>query len=1044
MKHPNRTRPLVHTLRACALAALVTAHAFAAEPVKRTYDLPAGDAASSLGRFSAVSGCETLFAAEAVRGVKTAAVSGELTPEQAITAMLAGTGLVAAIDEKTGAFAIRRDSIPNSQRVDGIAKSVHPAKANEGEITPAKMGRNTHPVKAQDKEVVLDRMEVTGSRIHSLVGSAGYNPMLSFSRQDIEHAGVTTIGELSRLIPQAYSSGSYDGMGFGGQQTGTSTTSDGSTASATSTGRSTFNLRGLGTQNTLVLVNGRRIARNGVIRGNDASDLSGIPVASIERVEVLVGGASAIYGSDAVGGVINIILRRNFSGGELVTSYENTFSSDTAARTATLTYGITRDKLELQISATGQDRNAFAAVDRTFSATDDWTTLGGTSSLSDVGVSFAAGGFATGAGIIQAVSGNLPGRTSPYAVIPDGAGTTALPASAYASVTGNSFGVPAYTGDRAKYVNLIAPQESVSTSVRGTYRLSPRHDLYFEGRYSHAETKIEGLPVNYRNYMEVPADYPGNPFGVDVILNKTFWELGSIAGQKTAIDSNAALTAGLRGSLPFGDWRYDAGIDWTQAYLADEDAYGVTLNQSRYDALIASRSLVLFYDSRTQSPNDLNVLRSLLEEAGASERNTTGSVTASADGSVWDLPAGPIKLAFGGEYRTERANTWQAIPDSSAVNLSLLGKFNRDTEAVFAETRVPLLSERQAVPLIHSLDLSLAARYDTYSDMGGHTSPGYGIIYRPEKWLILRGSRNNAFRAPGLQQLYRPVTSSTTTVSSSANVIDHQRGDTRVAAGTYTTTIGGNLGLKPEKSTSDSIGLVLESPFALLKGLSFSVDYQLLDYTDRLQTLTLQQTFDYFPERVTRGANLPTDPTGWAGVPTKIDTRTANIAKLEVEAIDYQISYRRATRWGSFDASLAMTDYIKYLARSVPTATPTNSIFQYPTRVTWQTHWTKGPYGFGVSGFYQEKQYRTITRTTLRWDSAIEWNTQVSYDFDRRRAAAERSDTPVKRWLLAGTKLSLTINNVLDREPPHAQGQAGFGVTDPRMARYILSLRKSF
>ena len=1000
------------------------AAALAADQAKRTYNVPAGEATVALRQFSETSGKEVLFAAETLRDVRTPALLGDFTPQEAVGALLKGTGLVAIQDTKTGAFAVRREESPNVPRAAQPVRSVRPERV-------------------EDREVVLDKMEVTGTRIRGLVGEANISPVLSITRQEIERAGVTSIGELSRLIPQAYSQGSYDGIGFGGQQTGVTLTSDGSTIGATNVSRSTFNLRGLGTQNTLVLINGRRIAKTGVLNGNDASDLTGIPVSSIERVEVLVGGASAIYGSDAVGGVINLILRRNYSGGELALSYENTLSSDTGGRTATLSYGVTKDKLELQVSMNAQDRNAFAAVDRTFSSTDDWATLGGTTSiLTDIGSSFAGGGFATGAGILQSASGgNLPGRTTPFAIIPNNAGTAILPASDYASVAGNVFGVPAYTGDRAKYVNLIAPQRARGASVRANYRLTPHHDFYFETRYSETKTEIEGMPVTYRNAMVAPANYPGNPFGVDVILNKTFWELGPISGSRTAFTANTAIAAGLRGDLALGEWRYDVGFDWNRGELADENSNDGTLNRPLFNTLIASRSLALFYDSRTQRPNDLNVLRSLLQVNNRSEKNTNNNFTASADGSLWDLPAGALRLAVGGEFRAEKASLSQDVPTSN----TLRGDFQRDVGAAYAEIRAPIFSDKQQIPLVHSLAISTAARYDSYSDIGGAVSPGYGIIWQPVKGTILRASRNHSFRAPGLQALYRPVTAGTARITSLAtSPLDPQRGNTPMPLVTYDTVLGGNLDLKPEKSISDSVGIVIELPGKLFKGFSASADYQVLDYTNRLQVLNLQQLFTYFPQRITRGANLPGDQAGWAGVPTKIDTRAANIANLEVQAIDYQLSYRRNTAWGTIDARMALTDYQKYLAKSVPNAAPTNTLFLYPSRLSWQTYWNKGPYGFGVSGFYQEKQYRNLTYTAVRYASALEWNTQFSYDFDRRTAAPASAKFPAKQWFLAGTKLSLTINNVFDREPPHVEGQAGFAITDPRMARYILSLRKSF
>ncbi|MCX6933700.1 MAG: TonB-dependent receptor plug domain-containing protein, partial [Verrucomicrobia bacterium] len=150
------------------------------------------------------------------------------------------------------------------------------------------------PAEKKEGTVSIDAVEVTGSRIRGLLGEADFSPVISFSRQEIEQTGLTNMGEISRLIPQAFSQGSYDGIGFGGQAQGQSTVSDGSTASVL-TQRTNVNLRGLGAASTLILVNGRRVARSGNIRGSDGYDLTGIPVASIERVEILTDGASAIY-----------------------------------------------------------------------------------------------------------------------------------------------------------------------------------------------------------------------------------------------------------------------------------------------------------------------------------------------------------------------------------------------------------------------------------------------------------------------------------------------------------------------------------------------------------------------------------------------------------------------------------------------------------------------------------------------------------------------------------------------------------------------------
>jgi iron complex outermembrane recepter protein len=1031
----NRT---LSVFRALALGALLLV-SLRADETRKSYDLPAGDAAATLKQFAEISGRETLFAAEVVRGVKTHPVKGSLTAQEALDAMLTDTGLIASPDVKTGAFSVRRgDPGPNAPRADQTA-SVRP-----GQVT-----------KTNDGTVEMGEYEVTGSRIRGLLGEADFSPMVRFERREIEQLGISSMGELSRLIPQAFSQGSYEGVGFGGQQQGTSTTSDGSIASVLSQ-RTNINLRGLGAANTLVLINGRRMARSGNIRGSEGYDLTGIPVAAIERVEVVTDGSSAIYGSDAVGGVINIILRKNFSGTEATLSYENTFDTDTAVINAAITHGITRGPLSLTLTATYQKRNAFAAVDRPFSATDDWVQLGGTTGFAtSVASAWNAGGFITGAGIVRAISGNLPGRTSPFALIPDGANGALRPASDYITVTptivGNFQLLPAYTGDRAKYVNLISPQFTRTIGVRGTYDLRPNLQLHYDAGYNETRTHIEGMPVNFRNSIgiasalsgavTVPADYPGNPFGVPVNLLKTFWELPTdLQGQKFTTNSNLNFAGSLQGR--FGaDWRYDAGVSWNRSELKNENAVDPVLEAGPYNAAIAARSLVLFYDSRAHSPNDLNLLRSMLRPGNARDATDTVVWSVSTDGSLpwFTLPAGAVRMAFGAEHTTENIKTAQSVPDNPLINLSLLGDFERTLTSAYAETRIPLLGREQGVPLVNRFDATAAIRYDEYSDVGGDNSPRYGLQWRPVSWLLFRGTRNHAFRAPSVQALYRPVTNSTN--SNPSGFVDPVRNE--LVTGTVTTRIGGNINLKPERSTSDNLGVVLDAPGRWLKGLSFSVDLIEITYKDKISSFgSLQEIATLAPDRLIRDATGPQP-----GRVTGIDTRSVNLAKDELEVVDYAVQYRRSTSWGHFSARAGLTDYRKVQSIRIAGAAPVTSLHLRPTRMSWQAYWNKGPYGAGVSGFYQDKIWTSAARTTLTFASAIEWNTQFAYDFgwkDAELASVIDNRGPWRQRLLSGTKVSLNVNNILDREPPHRQGNAGFGVTDPRMARYTLTLRKQF
>lgn len=1024
----------------CAALAAPALHAQTA----KEFNLQTQDAASGLRTLALQGDFQVFFPAALVEGRKINSVQGRYTARDALERALRGTGLNCR-EAGDGTFIVQREgAAPADGGNTAAAKQERGASAQGREQTRQLRlvemsngaGASTADAKAQSVDTPEEStIEVTGSRIRGLLGESDFTPMLTFTRADIEHAGVTSIGELGRLIPQAYSQGSYDGIGFGGQTGGLTPTGDGSTAASLYTSRSTFNLRGLGTQNTLVLIDGRRMPTSGVTRGNDANDLAAIPVSSIERIEVLTDGASAIYGSDAVGGVINIILRKNYAGTEANVTYENTFDSDSAVRTMTLSHSTSIGKLSLSASGTYQDRNAFAARDRYFTATDNWNDLGANDPLYDLTSSIAFGGNTTGAGIVQSADfDNLPGRDSPYAVIPTGANGALRPAADYVSVQGDDFGVPSYADDRAKYVNIISPQRNRGASVRMSYDFGPRAQWFADARYSDSLTAIEGLPVSYQNYLFVPADYPGNPFGTDVFLHKTFWELGNIQGSKQAKSSSLAGGTGLRGEFG-GDWRYQAGFDWGRSVLRDAHAYDPMLVADAYDEAIANEELVLFYDSRTQAPNDLNLLRSLLSPANTLDQNINMTWAATADGPVFTLPAGRVRLAAGAEHRRESAQTMQSQPEPSNVNQSLLGNFDRNVDSAYAEALVPLVAPARSLPLVHRLDATAAVRYDRYSDVGGDYSPRFGIQWRPASWLLLRGTRNDSFRAPDLQSLYRPITTYNYRVRPTDRLFDAARNE--FFSGFIQRSLGGNLDLKPERATSTNVGIVLEPPFAFLDGLSLSVDFLRLEYEDRIGQATLQTILDFFPERVRRGANLPGDAPGIPGRISGIDTRSFNIARTDIRSVDYQIKYVRSTAMGHFDIRGAATVYDRYVSRPLPAAPLADTGFRYPTRYTAQAYWNRGPLGLGISGFMQEHEFSDEERASILYATAVEWNAHMSYDFGRGMGGWAGN-------LLSDMRLSLTVFNVFDREPPHQAGNAGFAITDPRMRRYTVSLTKTF
>jgi outer membrane receptor protein involved in Fe transport len=504
-----------------------------------------------------------------------------------------------------------------------------------------------------------------------------------------------------------------------------------------------------------------------------------------------------------------------------------------------------------------------------------------------------------------------------------------------------------------------------------------------------------------------------------------------------------SAVAGLTGL--FGrDWRYDVSVDWSRGRTRDENDYDPNLNTGNFNmALAGGTPPVLLYDSRDVMPNDPDELLLFLRAGGRQERSISQGLAVSVDGPVLELPAGPLRMAFGVDARRDTAKTAQAIPDPDGSSSSLVGDgFEREVSSAYAEAVAPLVSPAHDIPLVNRLDFTAAVRYDSYSDIGGDYSPRYGLQWRPVSWLMVRGTRNHAFRAPTMYDLYRRVVDGSYTFFAFDGLVDPLRNDEPLDGLTVDTIVGGNNNLKPERSASNNIGIVLDVPLAMFAGLSLSVDVVDFHYADRIGGLGFEETFLLFPGLVTRGDPLPGDPPGMPGPITRVDRRAVNTAETDILSIDYQVKYTRATSVGTFDLRAAATVYDSWESKSVPSAPAQSSSHFRPDRYTWQSYWTRGPLGLGLSGFHQARRFNDAARTTLRFGAATEWNSQMSYDFGKAGFSGRDS------WLasiLADSKVSLTIFNLFDREPPHLQGgRGGFAVTDPRMRRYSLSFQKTF
>jgi outer membrane receptor protein involved in Fe transport len=864
--HPSRRpdhRRLASFIQAvlsalCLLAIASTAGA--AEPVLKDYDIPAAPAAAALKQFSAQSGEQLLFSAEAVAGTTTRAVQGRLTAREALDRMVAGTELTVREDQSTGALAVSRRT--------GAASAPEPAPSPVVPTTPAR----------EEGAVVLDTFTVTGTNIRRL-DQEKVLPVTVLDREIMEARDASQPADLLTALPQV--------TGLPGNET--------ATLGATARGdNSSVSLRGIPSSNTLILLNGRRLPPHPISQSEAgvptlSTNVNQLPNRGLERIEVLRDGASSIYGTDAVAGVVNYITRPKYNGTELSLRFGLTELRDGRERRATLTHGFdfAGGKGHFMFTADLFDRNVMYARDRWFSAEADnsyrapapWnvatnTTFNLRSATSEYGnytvgtVNPSTGAF-TGARP-TGVPASLTAASGQFFLAPNGSGgvqfLTSTPSRA--GVTHD------YYWNNNAY-RVIQPQSTRGNLfASSTYELRPGLTAFAElmgyKARSHTNREPDGITASTDGNIIVPASNPWNPFGerfwhptgapnadgtprltgtpsAVLISNK---RLTDLADRSAIVDSTSwRLVAGVRGKLA-DTWTWEAAALKADARVTDDE-----IGPSRKSLLIAAinqtdpakafnpftrtfavqgGTLVVTGDYK----NPESVQQTFRSHFVRQGRTGLTSADVRAGGELFTLWGGnAIGAALGGEFRHEIYDDTRPPfaglnpPDSGldpATNDFLGFSPNSDTHgnrhvaAAYVETVVPLVGNKFTLPLVRSLEVSASARYESYTDFGDTTKPKFGVTWKPLRWIIVRASHNQGFHAPNLAQLFtgsliRTVTGSTDSYRTAVTGLPTDGPSNRRSIAS------GNRDLQPEKSTGKSAGIVIEVPF--VKGLSLSVDY---------------------------------------------------------------------------------------------------------------------------------------------------------------------------------------------------------------------------
>jgi iron complex outermembrane recepter protein len=648
------------------------------------------------------------------------------------------------------------------------------------------------PAHAQEK---VDKIEVTGSNIRRTDAETA-SPVQVITRKEIEQSGKQTISDVVRSL-SADNNGSVS-LAF----------SNGFAA-----GASGVSLRGLTVNSTLVLVNGRRMAPYGL--GDDGQrsfvDLSSIPFDAVERVEVLKDGASAIYGSDAIAGVINIILRKDFVGASLGASTGVSRYGDGKTKRVNITAGfgdIAADKYNFMGSAEISTQQAIQQRDR---KDRKWI---GSGDVRPYGYLFGDGG---GGGLRGGIGGDILGPNGAFASL---VGNVRDPITKLYQSLGGCQTAPdpdangGCVWDTNDYFQIQPSEERTNVFGRGSFAISSTTLGYaelgvFESKVLASSTPsgISGQWPDIANNTIVnnsgnllPANHPDNPFGAAARIRYGF---GDVGPRTQSVDTTVTrLLAGVKGTL--ADWDYDSGVLYAES-TSNNVQKGYIRQSVLLPALNGTGPYGFYrFGGATNSPALLAALSPAL--VSASETSIT-SVDFKANRELTQLAGGAMGLAVGGEYRLEK-NASPPVPFTAQADIVGLGyaSFNssRHVGAVFAEI---------GVPVTKSLELSVALRDDHYSDFGNSFTPKLGIKFTPIKEIALRGTYGQGFRAPGPAENGNSGSAGFTNYSDPVRCPDGNNplpGASQAdCAGSAVVITTGNPQIKPEKSKSFTLGAII-------------------------------------------------------------------------------------------------------------------------------------------------------------------------------------------------------------------------------------------
>ena len=817
------------------------------------------------------------------------------------------------------------------------------------------------------KAQTLQTVVVTGSLIRR-VDLETSNPVITIDRAQIEATGKMTLGDLVQQLPSMTGGNVNPQVNNGG-----------------GTGATSINLRGLGAKRTLILVNGHRMIN---ALGSGTPDVNAIPAAAIERIEVLTDGASSTYGSDAIGGVVNFILRKDYQGAQFTANVGESDRGDGDQSGYSFTFGQTSDKGSIMGGIDYNKQDGVLAANRDFSrnAVSVYGTNGTGPSAPQPVSAHIGGSSSSPYGHIQLVKGSAIQQAfgCGFVALNPGGNSQIVDTSNYHCYQNNGA-----NSDKYNYatVNLImTPQERTNAFVMGTYNLSDNVSVYLDSFYNKTRSAFQLAPALLGNLPYVAGNEVIDINNYFNKFNTSFSNDGPTTNARLASVGNRAADFGTdTAQVNFGfqgsfsafsqNWNWSAGLDYghtnsvtTTLGLPNTNLLYTGASYMSANGLACgtaaapvacptgiTQKLLQFNPFDLYAPGSVAALQQAAVPAISNAYSVERVWHAGLNGGLFNLPAGTVQLAAGVDYRTEYIHSYvdpllQFDPVAgtcvlgSQCNSATQGGYN--VKEVYAETFIPVLSD---VPLVKSLNVTIGDRYSRYNNGYGSTNNfKFAVEYKPIDDLLLRGTMSDVFRAPNITEAFGgaaadapklasdPCTGYTGTPVNPACVnvpTDGSFINQAVAANNQITGIASGaqfagIQLKPEQGKSFDLGAVYSPSWA--PGLSSTVDFWHVYLNNTITQVNAQSVLNVCAAgNLAFCSQIHRNPTPGAnqGQIQTIGEPTANLGSLNTAGVDWSLIYKLPEfSFGKFTAGINAT-YLKYYNLQTAPGTSGNTTY---------------------------------------------------------------------------------------------------------------------